>query len=348
MGTVMTNAKERSSRMKSLFANVDSAELAKQISAGPAVKVGSGAFKSMDRAFVAVEEENERLRLQLSGSEAIVEIDSALVVPSFVRDRLDIEGDPQFQGFVDGIRERGQRLPILVRTSPDRQGYFQVAYGHRRLRACQILERPVKAIVRNLSDDELVVAQGIENTERANLSFIEQAFFAATLKARGFRRETIAAALGRADGKLTYLSMLIGIAEQVPAELIGRIGPAPSIGRPKWEKLAAHFKDGKAPAAAQAIIDRVSSTAVWAAATSDQRFAALMSALEHKAARGNQGEEVDVGGGAVITAKSSRSSTLITIPESKVPGLSAWVVERLPALVEEYRKQTGGGADGVG
>ncbi|MBY4592235.1 MULTISPECIES: plasmid partitioning protein RepB [Rhizobium] len=341
MGTVMTNAKERSSRMKSLFANVDSAELAKQISAGPAVKVGSGAVKSMDRAFVAVEEENERLRLQLSSSEAIVEIDSALVVPSFVRDRLDIEGDPQFQGFVEGIRENGQRLPILVRPSPDRQGYFQVAYGHRRLRACQILERPVRAIVRDLSDDELVVAQGIENTERANLSFIEQAFFAATLKARGFRRETIAAALGRADGKLTYVSMLIGIAEQVPAELIGRIGPAPSIGRPKWEKLAAHFKDGKAPAAAQAIIDKVTSTAVWAAATSDHRFAALMSALEHKAARGSQGEEVDVGGGAVITAKSSRSSTLITIPESKVPGLSAWLVERLPALVEEYRKQTG-------
>jgi ParB family chromosome partitioning protein len=209
------------------------------------------------------------------------------------------------------------------------------------LRACQILERPVKAIIRELTDDELVVAQGIENTERANLSFIEQAFFAATLKARGFRRETIAAALGRADGKLTYVSMLIGIAEQVPAELIGRIGPAPSIGRPKWEKLAAHFKDGKAPAAAQAIIDKVTSTAVWAAATSDQRFAALMSALEHKAARGNQGEEIDVGGGAMITAKSSRSSTLITIPENKVPGLSAWLVERLPALVEEYRKQTG-------
>ncbi|MGO7888607.1 plasmid partitioning protein RepB, partial [Rhizobium ruizarguesonis] len=62
MGPVMTNAKERSNRMKSLFANVDSAELAKKISAGPAVKVGAGAVKSMDRAFVAVEEENERLR----------------------------------------------------------------------------------------------------------------------------------------------------------------------------------------------------------------------------------------------------------------------------------------------
>jgi ParB family chromosome partitioning protein len=341
MGTVMTNAKERSNRMKSLFGNVDSAELAKQISAGPAVKVGSGAVKSMDRAFVAVEEENDRLREQLSGSEAIVEIDSAHVVPSFVRDRLDIEGDPLFQGFVEGIRESGQRLPILVRPSPDKQGYFQVAYGHRRLRACQILERPVKAIIRELTDDELVVAQGIENTERANLSFIEQALFAATLKSRGFRRETIAAALGRADGKLTYISMLIGIAEQFPAELIARIGSAPSIGRPKWEKLAAHFKDGRAPAAAQLIIDQVTSTRTWVALPSDQRFAALMNALEDKAASGDRGEEIEVGGGAVITAKSSRSSTLITIPESKMPGLSAWLIEKLPALVDEYRQQNG-------
>ncbi|GLR62406.1 hypothetical protein GCM10007919_71360 [Rhizobium indigoferae] len=337
----MTNAKERSNRMKTLFGNVDSAELAKQISAGPAVKVGSGAVKSMDRAFVAVEEENDRLREQLSGSEAIVEIDSAHVVPSFVRDRLDIEGDPLFQGFVEGIRESGQRLPILVRPSPDKQGYFQVAYGHRRLRACQILERPVKAIIRELTDDELVVAQGIENTERANLSFIEQALFAATLKSRGFRRETIAAALGRADGKLTYISMLIGIAEQFPAELIARIGSAPSIGRPKWEKLAAHFKDGRAPAAAQVIIDQVTSTRTWVASPSDQRFAALMNALEHKAASGDRGEEIEVGGGAVITAKSSRSSTFITIPESKMPGLSAWLIEKLPALVDEYRQQNG-------
>lgn len=121
----MTNAKERSSRMKSLFANVDSAELAKQISAGPAVKVGSGAFKSMDRAFVAVEEENERLRLQLSGSEAIVEIDSALVVPSFVRDRLDIEGDPQFQGFVDGIRERARGFPSSFAPPPTGKATFR-------------------------------------------------------------------------------------------------------------------------------------------------------------------------------------------------------------------------------
>ncbi|MFC7555837.1 ParB/RepB/Spo0J family partition protein [Pseudoroseomonas wenyumeiae] len=60
-----------------------------------------------------------------------------------------------------------------MRPHPTEPGRFQVAFGHRRLRAARDLAKPVRAVVRPLSDRELVLAQGQENSARANLSFIE-------------------------------------------------------------------------------------------------------------------------------------------------------------------------------
>ena len=54
----------------------------------------------------------------------------------------------------------------------------------------------MRAVLRHLSDAELVVAQGKENNERRDLSFIERALFAAHLEERKFDRDTIQAALG--------------------------------------------------------------------------------------------------------------------------------------------------------
>ena len=71
------------------------------------------------------------------------------------------------------------------------QGRYQVAYGHRRLQAVRLLGRPVRAIIRPLQDIDVVVAQGVENSARQNLSYIERALFALTLEARGFERSVI-------------------------------------------------------------------------------------------------------------------------------------------------------------
>lgn len=184
----MTNAKDRSNRMKNLFGNVDRAELEKHIPSPVADKSRthapgtSGAVKSMQQTFSAVEAENERLRAQLQSAEIAVELDPANVDPAFVRDRMDFEDDPEFLNFVEGIRREGQKLPILVRPLPDRPGHYQVAYGHRRHRACQILGIPVRAVVAPLTDEELVVAQGIENAEREILRSSNRPYTPTTLR----------------------------------------------------------------------------------------------------------------------------------------------------------------------
>ena len=81
-------------------------------------------------------------------------------------------------------------------------GRYQTAFGHRRVRVAGLLGRTVKAIVRALSDDELVVAQGLENSAREDLSFIERAVFALRLETSGRSRSIIQQALAK-DGSFT-------------------------------------------------------------------------------------------------------------------------------------------------
>jgi ParB family chromosome partitioning protein len=72
-----------------------------------------------------------------------------------------------------------------LRAHSTAPGRYQTAFGHRRVRAARVLARPVKAIVRTLSDDELIIAQGVENSAREDLSFIERAVFALRLENAG-------------------------------------------------------------------------------------------------------------------------------------------------------------------
>lgn len=338
----MTNPRDRNQRMKSLFANVNAEDLAKATTTSPADsdkrRVGSAAVKSMDRAFVSIEDENRRLHDQLLSAESIVELDPDHVVPSFVRDRLDIDGDETFPSFVEGIKEAGQKLPILVRPLPGRSGRYQTVYGHRRLRACQILKRPVRAVIKDLSDEDLVIAQGIENADRLNLSFIEQALFALDLKDRGYSRETIAKALGRHDQKnYAYISFLTNTAATLPEDLIRKIGTAPSVGRPKWEKLGSLIHGRSLSPSQQETIRALSRDEAWISADSNQRFSLVLDALDDRKKPEADVSEVALDGGVVVTAKRSPNATTLVIPEKRFPGLSTWLLERLPSLVQEFK-----------
>ena len=90
-------------------------------------------------------------------------------------------------------------------------------------------------MIRELSDDQLVVSQGQENNTRTNLSYIERALFAVRLEDRRFSRETIMAALGIDKAAL---SKMISVVRQIPIELIEAIGAAPEVGSRRWMEFA--------------------------------------------------------------------------------------------------------------
>ena len=98
---------------------------------------------------------------------------------------VTLQDDDGYRALLDAVRERGRTSLILVRPYPDEAGRYQVAFGHRRLKAARDLGRAVRAVVKTLDDRALVLAQGQENSARANLSFIERALFARRLEDAG-------------------------------------------------------------------------------------------------------------------------------------------------------------------
>lgn len=278
-------------------------------------------------AIGAVSRSIEQLKAQ-----AVVELAPTLVEASFVRDRLEIAGEAQ-ASLVASMREHGQQVPILVRPHPVIDGHYQVVYGHRRLAAAAELGRSVRAIVKPLSDEQLVVAQGQENGERTDLSFIERAVFAARLEEKGFGRETIMAALGVDK---TGLSRLISAAVKIPEDLIRAIGPAPRAGRDRWIEFAGRLE-------ADAALDRVrtaASEASFAEKSSDERFLRLFDAAAEKKPKKPKPMVVKAEDGTRL-ARLTRAgdATTLIVDDKGVPGFGAFLASALPELYATFKRR---------
>jgi ParB family chromosome partitioning protein len=237
---------------------------------------GRGASRSMR---LSIEEMAENAKKLISG-EAIVSLDPNLVDESFVSDRVDrIEEDKEeFALFRDGIEKDGQLQPILVRPHPAVSGRYMIVFGHRRTRAARELGIPVRAVVRDLEEIAHIVAQGQENSRRADLSFIEKALFARKLQNMGQTKETIKSALSIDD---TLLSRMLSVVDVVPPAVIEALGAAKSIGRDRWEelkKLLVH------PRKAEQALTAISSDD-FRSKDSAGRFAHLLSELKRAGSR---------------------------------------------------------------
>jgi ParB family chromosome partitioning protein len=198
-------------------------------------RLSAGPVRTMGLTLDRMEQERRALEEALATGAKVVELDPALIEPSLILDRFANPNDPKFESFKRLVEENGQEVPILVRPHPDKTDRFQIAYGNRRRRACLELGRKVRAIVREMTDAELVTSQGLENSGRENLSYIERAFYAARLEDRGFERTVIMTALNTDKGEL---SKLISVARAVPERIAQAIGPAPRAGRRRWLTLA--------------------------------------------------------------------------------------------------------------
>jgi len=203
----------------------------------PALR-GVGVVGAMSESFEAMAADLREAKEKIETGELVAEIPTELIDPSFITDRIGDGGD--MEEFVASIRDFGQHTPILLRPHPDSPGRYQIAFGHRRYRALKVLGRPVKALVKPLTDDELVVAQGQENQSRLDLSYIERAMFAARLESKKFQRDVICSAL---NIDKTEVSRMISVATGLPVELIEAIGPAQKTGRRKWMDLAKAFEN---------------------------------------------------------------------------------------------------------
>ncbi|MDH6234005.1 ParB family chromosome partitioning protein [Mesorhizobium soli] len=297
-------------------------------------RAASGAVKAIGLSLGGLSRELEdarRLKESLEAGERIVELDPALVDASFISDRLsfDDQHDPDFAALVESIKGSGQQVPVLVRPHPEKPGRFQAAYGHRRLRAVLRLELPLRAIVRNLTDAELVLAQGKENNERRNLSFIERALFAHALIKHGFERGVVQEALSLHKADMTRF---LQVAEALPFQIAQAVGPAPKAGRARWMELADLLKSEAAQVKAS---DEVTSER-FRAADSDARFALLFNRLARKPKVEAAATEIRDERGRIFARLGNLSKTPRLELTAAPAGFAEFLGEELPALLERF------------
>jgi len=293
-------------------------------------RVLAGPVRTMSLTLDRIEEESRALQEALATGASVVELDPNVIDTSFVQDRLPDADDPSFVALKESLREHGQEVPILVRPHPQREGRYQAAYGHRRLLATRELGLKVKAVVRTLDDRQLIIAQGIENSARRDLSFIERALFAKTLEEGGYDRPVIMAALSTDK---TELSKMISVARAVPEVIARAIGPAPKAGRRRWLQLADLLKASEAARRVELMLADPDLPR-----DSDARFLRALAAAAEKRQTASPVEVWKTPDGAPF-ARITRDAraTVVRFDGKTEAEFANYVVERLSGLYEEFR-----------
>ena len=126
--------------------------------------------------------------------------------------------EEKIQELAQSIKENGLIQPIIVRKSPV-LGY-EILAGERRYRASIVAGlSKVPVIVKQLSDQDMMLHSIIENLQRENLNPIEEAKAYQSLIDKGFTHTEIAEKMGKSRPYITNLVRLLGLPKHILIEV---------------------------------------------------------------------------------------------------------------------------------
>lgn len=112
--------------------------------------------------------------LGVLNEESAMEIEISRI-HSFKDHPFKVLDDGKMQDLVDSVKENGVLTPVLIRPTANDQ--YEMISGHRRMHAAAIAGlTTIPAIIRELSDDEAVIAMVDANIQREELLPSEKAF----------------------------------------------------------------------------------------------------------------------------------------------------------------------------
>lgn len=125
-------------------------------------------MNSLDELFSSQEERDD------AKLERVKEIPLTELYP-FRDHPFKIQNDEEMKHLIDSIQKFGTLTPALARPLPE--GGYELISGHRRLAACQVLGiETMPVIIREMSDDEAVIAMVDANLQREHILPSEKAF----------------------------------------------------------------------------------------------------------------------------------------------------------------------------
>ena len=162
-----------------------------------AANSAKGLLTSVDDLFTTQAEREDAL------CEKVVTIPTEQII-DFPGHPFKVVMDENMREMVESVQQYGVLVPALVR--PDADGRYLMVSGHRRKMACELAGKPLPCIVRNMTDDEAILAMVDSNLQRESILPSEKAF-AYKMKMDAMRRQgqrtdlTCATPLHKFEGK---------------------------------------------------------------------------------------------------------------------------------------------------
>ena len=150
---------------------------------------------------------------------SMVELDIARVEPDRYQPRKTFDED-ELEELAESIKEKGILIPLLVRPQED---YYQIIAGERRWRAARKAGlKKVPVIIRDdMTDQEVVEVQLIENIQRADLNPIDEALaYKRLIEDFGLKQDEVADRVSKSRTTITNSLRLLKLDERVQKMLI--------------------------------------------------------------------------------------------------------------------------------
>ncbi|MFH1856207.1 MAG: ParB/RepB/Spo0J family partition protein [Candidatus Omnitrophota bacterium] len=147
-------------------------------------------------------------------NEKVATVKTAEIFASKFQPREDFDPE-KLNDLILSVRQRGVIQPVLVRVKGN--GGYELIAGERRLRAAKAVGlEEIPAIIKNVTDAELLEISLIENVQRENLNPMEQAIAYNRLAEEfNLSHEEIATAMGKDRSTITNILRLLNLPDFV-------------------------------------------------------------------------------------------------------------------------------------
>jgi ParB family chromosome partitioning protein len=147
-----------------------------------------------------------------------IPIDNILYSP--FQPRIQFREDEDFEELVKSIKERGILQPIIVRKKGE--DLYECVAGERRLRAAKKAGlKEIPAIIKNFTDEEVLLIALIENLQRKNLNPLEEALGYKNLVEKfGYTQEEVAEKVGKDRATVANLLRLLKLPSIIQEDLL--------------------------------------------------------------------------------------------------------------------------------
>jgi ParB family chromosome partitioning protein len=153
-------------------------------------------------------------RNKFKKSNEVILIPARMIQPNPHQPRKSFNWD-DLEGLAESIHHNGLLQPITVRKKEN--GRYELISGERRLRACKMAGlSSIPSIVIDINDEKSALLAVIENLQRENLHFFEEAMAIERLiKGFGLSQEEVSRKLGKSQSALSNKLRILRLPDEI-------------------------------------------------------------------------------------------------------------------------------------